>query len=551
LIRSDHPLSNTNPVLNASVIERVSKYGISSKVAEGTVVVHQGDPMERFLVVVDGELAVEQSHRGGTERVLTHRAGQFFGDIHSLSGRPSLVAGRMISSGHIITLDRPSLQRLMQNDSEVGEIFMRAFILRRIELLATSSGDALVLGSINSSDTLRIRDFLTRNGHPFTFVDLDKDEDVQELLEEFEVCVKDIPVFICRGEYVMKNPTNEDIAKCLGLNTSVDEFEIRDVTIVGAGPAGLSAAVYAASEGLNPLVLETKAPGGQAGSSSKIENYLGFPNGISGLDLARNAYQQAEKFGADVLIARSAVRISCATKPFTLVTTGDSALRTKTIVIATGATYRKLPLSGVTKYEGVGVYYNASTIEAQLCEFSDVVVVGGGNSAGQAAVFLSKTAKHVHILIRGGHLADTMSKYLIRRIEESPNITLHPHTEVAELRGEEHLDGLTWKNNQTGALEEHSFRHLYLMTGASPNTEWLRGCVALDTRGFVLTGADLTPEHLVAAKWTLARRPFLLETSIPGVFAVGDVRSGSVKRVASGVGEGSLAISFVHKVLAE
>jgi thioredoxin reductase (NADPH) len=249
MIRSDHPLSNTNPVLNASVIERVSKYGISSKVAEGTVVVHQGDPMERFLVVVDGELAVEQSHRGGTERVLTHRAGQFFGDIHSLSGRPSLVAGRMISSGHIITLDRPSLQRLMQNDSEVGEIFMRAFILRRIELLATSSGDALVLGSINSSDTLRIRDFLTRNGHPFTFVDLDKDEDVQELLEEFEVCVKDIPVFICRGEYVMKNPTNEDIAKCLGLNTSVDEFEIRDVTIVGAGPAGLSAAVYAASEG--------------------------------------------------------------------------------------------------------------------------------------------------------------------------------------------------------------------------------------------------------------------------------------------------------------
>ncbi len=532
--RTDQSLSQTNPILNAAMVERVSKYGTGSDVVEGAVLVGQGEPMDRFLVVVNGELAVEQSHRGGTERILSHRAGQFFGDIHSLSGRPSLVAGRMISSGHVISLDRPSLQRLMQNDSEVGEIFMRAFILRRVELLATSSGDALVLGSINSSDTLRIRDFLTRNGHPFTFVDLDKDEDFQELLEEFDVCVNDIPVFICRGEYVMKNPANEDIAKCLGLNASVDESEIRDVTIIGAGPAGLSAAVYAASEGLNPLVLETKAPGGQAGSSSKIENYLGFPNGISGLDLARNAYQQAEKFGADVLIARSAVRIDCAVRPYTLMTTSDSLIRTKTIVIAIGVTYRKLPLPGVTKFEGVGVYYNASTIEAQLCEQSNVVVVGGGNSAGQAAVFLSKSARHVHILIRGSHLADTMSKYLIRRIEESPNITMHPHTEVIELRGEAHLDGLTWKNNQTGEVEQHPFRHLYLMTGASPNTEWLRGCVALDSKGFVLTGADLTPEHLLAAKWTLARKPFLLETSIPGVFAVGDVRSGSVKRVASG-----------------
>ena len=543
--------SQNNPILNAAALERVTKYGQTSSVEVNTVVVQQGEPMERFLVVLDGELAVEQSHRAGTTRVLTHVPGQFFGDVHSLSGRPSLVSGRMLSAGRIVTLNRSALQTLMQSDSELGELFMRAFILRRVDLLATSVGDAIVLGSNNSSGTLRIRDFLLRNGHPFSFVDLEKDEGVQGLLDEFQISVTDIPVLICRGQYVLRNPTNEEIADCLGFNSSIDESEIRDVTIVGAGPAGLSAAVYAASEGLSALVLETKAPGGQAGSSSRIENYLGFPNGISGPELARRAFDQAEKFGAELLIARSAVRLSCATTPLSLITSGDSVLRTKTIVIATGAQYRKIPLPGLNKYEGVGIYYGASTIEKQLCDNKEVAVVGGGNSAGQAAVFLASGARHVHILIRGAHLADTMSKYLIRRIEESPNITLHPHTEVLALHGEAHLEGLTWKNNQTGETEEHAIRHLYLMTGASPNTEWLRGCVSLDEKGFVLTGTDLTSEHLQAAAWPLSRKPFMLETSIPGVFAVGDARAGSVKRVASGVGEGSLAISFVHQVLSE
>jgi thioredoxin reductase (NADPH) len=541
--------SDRNPILNADAMERVSKYGKISAVEEGVIVVNQGEPMERFLIVIDGEIAVEQSNRGGTERVITHAAGQFFGDVHSLSGRPSLVSGRMIVSGHIVTLNRTSLQKLMQGDSELGELFMRAFILRR--LMASSAGDAILLGSNNSSGTLRIRDFLLRNGHPFSFVDLDKDEDVQDLLEEFQVCVADIPVFICGGQQVLKHPTNEEIAACLGLNSSVDELEVRDVTIVGAGPSGLSAAVYAASEGLTTLVLETKAPGGQAGSSSKIENYLGFPNGISGLELAGRAFDQAGKFGAEVLIARSAVKLSCASRPFGLVTTGGAVLRTKSIVIATGAQYRKIPLTNLAKYEGVGVYYGASTIEAQMSDGEEVAVVGGGNSAGQAAVFLSKTARHVHIVIRAGHLADTMSKYLIRRIEESPNISLHANTEIVELQGEAHLERLKWKNNATGEMKEAAFRHLFLMTGASPNTEWLRDCVALDDKGFVLTGADLTPKHLSAANWPLNRKPHLLETSIPGVFAVGDVRSGSVKRVASGVGEGSLAINFVHQVLSE
>ena len=457
----------------------------------------------------------------------------------------------MLTNGQLVTIDRAKLQSLMQIDSELGELFMRAFILRRVDLLATSNGDTLVLGSNNSSGTLRIRDFLLRNGHPFSFVDLDKEEGVQTLLDEFQVCTGDIPVVISNGRDVLKNPTNEQIATSLGFNSNVDTSEMRDVTIIGAGPAGLSAAVYAASEGLSALVLETKAPGGQAGSSSRIENYLGFPNGISGPELARRAFDQAEKFGAELLIAQSAVRLSCGKRPLQLVTTGGAALRTKTIVIASGAQYRKIPLPDLPKYEGVGVYYGASSIEAQMCADTEVVVVGGGNSAGQAAVFLAAHARHVHILIRGAHLADTMSKYLIRRIEESPSITLHPHTEVVGLCGDTHLERQTWKNNQTQQTEDRDLRHLYLMTGASPNTGWLEGCVALDDKGFVLTGADLTPEQLEAHGWPLNRKPYLLETSVPGVFAVGDVRANSVKRVASGVGEGSLAISFVHQVLAE
>lgn len=325
---------------------------------------------------------------------------------------------------------------------------------------------------------------------------------------------------------------------------------MRDVIIVGAGPAGLSAAVYAASEGLSALLLETKAPGGQAGSSSRIENYLGFPNGIAGLELAGRAFDQAQKFGAEFLIAKSAVELACGTYPLRLITTGDSMLEAKTIVIASGACYRKLPLPNLEHFEGVGIYYGASTLEAQMCSSQEVVVVGGGNSAGQAAVFLASSARHVHILIRSGELSASMSRYLIRRIEDTANITLHAHTEITALHGEQHLEGVEIRNSETGAREFKDYRHVYLMTGASPNTGWLGTCLALDDKGFILTGASLTQDHLEHFRWPLQRRPYLLETSTPGVFAVGDVRSGSVKRVASGVGEGSLSVSFIHQVLA-
>jgi thioredoxin reductase (NADPH) len=457
----------------------------------------------------------------------------------------------MVKPGSIVTVKRADLKVLMQNDSELGELFMRAFILRRIELLASSAGDVAVLGSLNSAGTLHVREFLVRNGYPYSFIDLEKDKDVQSMLDQFQISVSDIPVLIHRGEKVLRNPSNEEIAQLLGFNESVSEQELRDVTIVGAGPAGLSAGVYAASEGLNTLLLETSAPGGQAGSSSRIENYLGFPNGVSGLELASRAYEQAQKFGAEFLIARSATRLSCHGRPYQLTMGSGSNLRSKTIVIATGAQYRKLQLDNLAKFEGVGIYYGAAAIEAQMCGSERVVVIGGGNSAGQAAVFLSRTADHVHMLIRSGGLASSMSRYLIRRIEETPNITLHTHTEVVELKGEQHLENVVLRNNQTGESKEWPCRHVFMMTGASPNTEWLRGCVVLDDNGFVLTGPDLTDEHLRNAGWSLPRKPRLLETSIPGVFAAGDVRSGSVKRVASGVGEGALAITFVHQALSE
>jgi thioredoxin reductase (NADPH) len=350
---------------------------------------------------------------------------------------------------------------------------------------------------------------------------------------------------------VLRNPTNRQIADCLGFNESIDASQIRDVVVVGAGPAGLAAAVYAASEGLDTLVLEASSPGGQAGASSKIENYLGFPTGISGQDLAARAYTQAQKFGAQVMIAKGARRLVCDRQPYALEIDDGSRVPARTIILATGAEYRRLALPNLAQFEGAGVYYGATRMEAQLCAGEEVVVVGGGNSAGQAAVFLAQTAQRVHMLVRSRGLAETMSRYLIRRIEDSPAIDPRTRTEVTALEGEGHLEGVRWRNEASGETEMHGIRHLFVMTGASPSTAWLGGCLALDAKGFVKTGPDLSREDLAAAQWPLARAPYLLETSLPGVFAVGDVRGGNIKRVASAVGEGSIAVAFVHQVLHE
>ena len=370
-------------------------------------------------------------------------------------------------------------------------------------------------------------------------------------MDQFHVTAADVPVLICRGESVLRDPANEEIADCLGFNQAIDPEQVRDLVVVGAGPAGLAAAVYGASEGLDVLVLESTAPGGQAGSSSKIENYLGFPTGISGQELTGRAHTQTQKFGAQVMIAHGARRLECARKPYGLAIGDGRRVPARAVIIATGAEYRRLPLPNLSRFEGAGVYYGATFMEAQLCAGEEVVVVGGANSAGQAAVFLAETAKRVHVLVRSEGLAASMSRYLIRRIEQSPVIELRTRTELVDLEGGDHLERVTWRDGRSGATETRDLRHVFLMTGAEPATRWLAGCVVLDGKGFIKTGADLSPEELATARWPLARPPFLLETSRPGVFAVGDVRAGSVKRVASAVGEGSVAVSFVHRVLHE
>jgi thioredoxin reductase (NADPH) len=545
------PPEHIFPTLNATQIARILAHGKKRAVQAGEVLVEPGDTNFPFFLVTSGAIEIMRPTCESEDSVAMFQVGQFSGEVGILSGRRSIVRVRMRDAGEVIEVDRSGLQELIETDSELSEILMRAFILRRVEFIAHGWGDAVLLGTNNSSGTLRIKEFLTRNGHPHAYIDLEDESRVQEMLDHFQVTRGDVPIVICRGKTVLRNPTNQQVADCLGFNEGIDLTKVRDVIVVGAGPSGLAAAVYAASEGLDVLVLETYAPGGQAGSSSKIENYLGFPTGISGQDLAGRAYTQAQKFGAKVVIARGAARLDCGRTPYLVEIDGGTNVPARTVIIATGAEYRKLPLENLSHLEGNGVYYGATFLEAQLCGNEEVIIVGGGNAAGQAAVFLSQTVKHVHMLIRSGGLANTMSSYLVRRIEESKAITLHPDTEVVGLEGNDRLDRVLCRNNKTAALDTRDIRHVFLMMGANPNTAWLAGCLALDERGFVKTGVDLAPEDLTSAQWKLTRRPYLLEASLPGVFAVGDVRSGNVKRVASAVGEGSIAVSMVHKVLQE
>jgi thioredoxin reductase (NADPH) len=550
------PLSSSHveqifPKLTSEQISRVAVQGHIRAIQPGEVLVEQGDSAVPFFVVDSGEIEIVRPLGAAETLVTIHGPGEFTGEVNMLSGRRTLVRMRATKPGKVIELDRQHMMALIQTDAELGEILTRAFILRRVELIAAGVGDIVLVGSTNSASTLRIKEFLMRNGHPYSYIDLDRDPDVQKLLDSFQVSASEIPVLICRGEVVLRNPSNQQIANCLGFNESVDQTKVRDLVVIGAGPSGLAAAVYGASEGLDVLLLETTSPGGQAGSSSRIENYLGFPTGISGQKLAARAYIQAQKFGAEILIAK-ATRLTSDRKPYIIEVESGVRISARTVVIATGAQYRKLPLEKLSRFEGAGVYYGATFVEAQLCgREEEVIVVGGGNSAGQAAVFLAQTTKRVHMLVRSSGLAESMSRYLIRRIEESPNIVLRTHTEIVALEGGDHLESVRWQNNETGQTEEHKIRHVFVMTGAAPNTAWLDGCIALDNKGFIKTGADLSQENLSDSRWPLARQPHLLETSLPSVFAVGDARGGSIKRVASAVGEGSTAISLVHKVLQE
>ena len=539
------------PTLIEEHVNRLKRYGQTRQVSTGEILLEPGTSDPRFYVVVNGSVEIVRETRDSETLIHVHLAGQFTGEANLLSGRRSLVRIRAREQSEIIDIERQQLLRVLQTDSEIGEIVTRGLILRRAELIGRGYGDAVLLGSRHCSGTLRVREFLTKNGHPFQSIDLDTDEGVQELLDTFGIKPDDIPVVICRCEVVLRNPTNEEIADCLGFNELVDLDQMRDVVIVGAGPSGMAAAVYAASEGLDALVVEMNAPGGQAGSSSRIENYLGFPNGISGQELAARAWNQAQKFGAGLVVAKHATKLLCEKRPYAVEVDGGQRIAARTIIVAAGAQYRKPELPRLNEFEGAGVYYGATFMEAQLCKDEEVAIVGGGNSAGQAAVFLATVAAHVHVFVRSQGLTDTMSRYLIRRIEDNEKITLRTMTELTELHGDRHLEGITWRHSPTGDVEQRAIRHLFIMTGAAPSTEWLEQCLVCDDKGFIKTGADLTRDDLHAAEWPLTRAPHTLETSLPGIFAVGDVRSGSMKRVASAVGEGAAAVALVHRALQE
>jgi thioredoxin reductase (NADPH) len=537
------------PTLTAAQMTRIAMHGHRRPIMAGEILVEVGDKAVPFFVVVSGAIQILRSSGVTQTLIVTHRAGEFLGEGNMIAGRRALIRALVSETGEVLELDREELLGLVQTDAELSEILMRAFILRRVELIARGFGDVVVIGSTHCAGTLRVREFLTRNGHPFAYIDLDDDSAAQELLDRFNVTAADVPVLICRGDAVLRNPSNQQIAECLGFNETIDQTHVRDLVIVGAGPAGLSAAVYAASEGLDVLVAESNAPGGQAGSSSRIENYLGFPTGISGQELTARAYAQAQKFGAQIMIARGATALACDQRAYAVRIGEGKPVPARAVIIATGAEYRKPPLENLSQFEGAGVYYAATPMEAQLCVGEEVVVIGGGNSAGQAAVFLAATAKRVHMLVRAKGLSDTMSRYLVRRIEDNPAIVLHAGTEIVAVEGNGHLEHVRWRDISSDSVEAHDVRHIFIMAGALPNTGWLQRCVVLDDKGFIKTGPDLSPEDLTAAGWPLARPPFLLETSRPGIFAVGDVRRGNIKRVASAVGEGSIAIAFVHQVL--
>lgn len=533
------------PRLDDGQIARLAPFGEERRAEKGEILFDQGDDTHGVFVVLEGGIEILGVNNEGETILAAHGPGVFTGEVNQLSGRRSLVRCRANQPSRLLEIGRANLRSIIQIDAAIGEIFLRAFVLRRVYLVAHSVGDAILIGSTHSGDTLRLRAFLSRNGHPHTYVDVERDSDVQEMLDHFGVKVSDIPVLICRGELVLRNPSNAEAAECFGLNAGIDNDSVYDLIVVGAGPSGLAAAVYGASEGLNVLVLESNAPGGQAGASSKIENYLGFPTGISGQELAGRAFVQAEKFGARIAVARGAKALECAKPVYSVDLEDGGYVQARSIILAAGAQYRKLDLPNLSQFEGNGVYYGATQVEAQVCRNEEVVIVGGGNSAGQAAVFLSGFAKRVYLLVRGPGLASTMSRYLISRIEACNEISFLPWTEIEALDGNGRLERIHWRNRQTGKHEIHDIQHLFLMTGATPNTAWLRGCIALDANQFIKTGEDLGED------WKGSRPPYLLETSRPRVFAVGDIRSGSLKRVAAAVGEGSMAVQFVHKVLAE
>jgi thioredoxin reductase (NADPH) len=540
------------PELTPEQVERLRPLGEARSYADGELLFEAGKTGPGMFVLTEGAVAV--TRRDGLGRdlpVATQGARQFLAEVGQLSGKPALVDGRAVGPVEAILLSPEGLRRLLVVDAEVGEIVMRALILRRVRLIETGAGGPVLVGAASLPDTVRLAGFLTRNGHPHTVLDPATDQGAADLLARFAVEPDDLPLAVCPDGSVLRSPTEAALARCLGMD-AVAADKLYDLAVVGAGPAGLAAAVYAASEGLSVVVLDARAFGGQAGASARIENYLGFPTGISGQALAGRAFVQAQKFGAEIAIPTQVARLRCGASRPSLELADGRRVRARAVVVASGAAYRRPAVPGLSRFEGRGVYYWASPVEARLVAGEEVALVGGGNSAGQAAVFLSRHAARVHLIARRP-LAETMSHYLVDRIAALPNVELHVGKEVAGLEGDRRgLARVRWRDRAAGGGETACpTRFLFLFIGADPNTGWMGECdVARDRLGFVLTGDALDGAALEASGWPLDRRPAALETSIPGVFAIGDARAGSVKRVAAAVGEGAAVVAQLHAFLA-
>ncbi len=544
------------PVLDAGQIETAKRFasGPATHFAPGQTMFAAGERDAPAWLVLKGSMDVVRRDGLGREAaIVSHGPGQFSGEVNQLAGRESLAAGRAGADGcTALPFDAAHVRALMIGSAELGEIMMRAFILRRVGLIEGGAGSVLV-GIPGSPDFVRLQGFLGRNGYPYSVLDAANDAEGRALVERFGVLPSELPLMLCPNGTVLKRPTDAQAGICLGITPKLDPEKVYDAAIVGAGPAGLAAAVYAASEGLPVLVLDQRAFGGQAGASARIENYLGFPSGISGMALAGRAFNQALKFGAEIAIPLEVSRLDCggsgrkAGYPFRLQLTNGGTVQARTIVVASGARYRRPAIPNIEVFEGRGISYWASPVEAKLCEGEEVALVGGGNSAGQAVVFLAPKVKRLHLVVRGPGIQTSMSRYLIDRIAALPNVVLHTATEVALLEGDETtgLTGVVFRERATGAARTCPLRHLFLFIGAGPNASWLDGCVEVDSKGFVVTGAGISRDNRAIS------RPFLpLETSRPGVFAIGDVRAGSTKRVAAAVGEGAAAVAQIHTVLA-
>ncbi|MGW7102639.1 FAD-dependent oxidoreductase [Streptomyces sp. NPDC054838] len=539
------------PRLTPEQLEDLSAHGERRRTAAGEVLYREGEPFREFLAILSGTVEILHDHGGPDERtVAVPGPGRFLGELGLLEGQAAFDTAVVREAGEVLAVPVERQRALVGGDPVLGDLILRAYLGRRYLLIGLGAGFR-ILGSCYSRDTLRLREFAARNRLPHRWVDLEKDKEAEALLRRFAIRPEETPVVLWKGERVLRNPSNAELARLIGLPAPSPESshtpERCDVMVVGAGPAGLAAAVYGASDGLTTVTVEAVATGGQAATSSRIENYLGFPSGISGGELIERAVLQTHKFGARLMMPAQVNGLTPQDDEYVVTFTDGSRARAGAVVLASGVWYRRLEVPGIDRLEGISVYYAATVHEASLCRADPVAVVGGGNSAGQAALFLADHASRVHLLVRGGDLNADMSRYLVDQVERHPGIEVLLHTEVRGVRGEEKLESLTVEDNASGERRELRAAALFVFIGARPRTEWLRGVLALDEKGFVLTGADARAAA-DANRWaSLGRDPLLLETTLPGIFAAGDVRSGSVKRVASATGEGAMAIRLVHE----